>query len=158
MTRFLFTNSFDDFFNDYVFRDSTASMLYRIFYICRSSHRRCSVRKGALRNLAKFTGKHLCQSLFLKKTSGLQLIKKNLAQMFSFEFLRTPISQNTSEGLLYFMYKWTIACGKTCSCLLDYYMFFHLKKKVTISNKKYHDKSESRKNKKFLINIGKKIN
>ena len=79
--------------------------------------------------------------------------------MFSFEFLRTPISQNTSERLLYFMYKWTIACGKTCSCLLDYYMmFFHLKKKVTISNEKYHDKSESSKNKKFLINIGKKIN
>ena len=25
---------------------------------------RCSVRIGALRNFAKFTGKHLCQSLF----------------------------------------------------------------------------------------------
>ena len=25
---------------------------------------RCSVKKGILRNLAKFTGKHLCQSLF----------------------------------------------------------------------------------------------
>ena len=25
----------------------------------RSSHRRCSVRKGVLRNFAKFTGKHL---------------------------------------------------------------------------------------------------
>ena len=33
----------------------------------RSSHRRCSVRKGVLRNFAKFTGKHLCQSLFLIK-------------------------------------------------------------------------------------------
>ena len=30
----------------------------------RSNHRRCSVRKGVLRNFAKFTGKHLCQSLF----------------------------------------------------------------------------------------------
>ena len=29
----------------------------------RSSHRRCSVKKGVVRNLAKFTGKHLCQSL-----------------------------------------------------------------------------------------------
>ena len=26
----------------------------------RSSHRRCSVRKGILRNFEKFTGKHLC--------------------------------------------------------------------------------------------------
>ena len=30
----------------------------------RSSHERCSVRKGVLRNFAKFTGKHMCQSLF----------------------------------------------------------------------------------------------
>ena len=33
----------------------------------RSTHRRCSIRKGVLRNFAKFTGKHLCQSLFLIK-------------------------------------------------------------------------------------------
>ena len=33
-------------------------------------HRRCSVRKGVLRNFAKFTGKHLCQSLFLNKVAG----------------------------------------------------------------------------------------
>ena len=30
----------------------------------RGSHRRWSVRKGVLRNFAKFTGKYLCQSLF----------------------------------------------------------------------------------------------
>ena len=39
----------------------------------RSSHWRCSVRKGVLRNFAKFTGKHLCQSLFFNKVSGLGL-------------------------------------------------------------------------------------
>ena len=33
----------------------------------RSSHRRCSLEKGVLRNFAKFTGKRLCQSLFLIK-------------------------------------------------------------------------------------------
>ena len=33
----------------------------------RSSHPRCSVRKGVLRNFAKFTGKHLRQSIFLIK-------------------------------------------------------------------------------------------
>ena len=33
----------------------------------RSSHQRCSVKKDALRNVAKFTGKQLCQSLFFNK-------------------------------------------------------------------------------------------
>ena len=30
----------------------------------RSSNLRCSVTKGVIRNFVKFTGKHLCQSLF----------------------------------------------------------------------------------------------
>ena len=51
----------------------------------RSSHRRCSLRKGVLRNFAKFTGKHLYQSLFFNK--------ETLAQVFSCEFCK--ISQNT---------------------------------------------------------------
>ena len=32
--------------------------------MCRSSHQRCSLKKCVLRNFTKFTGKHLCQSLF----------------------------------------------------------------------------------------------
>ena len=36
----------------------------------RSSHQRCSVRKGVLRNLAKLIGKHLCQSLSFNKVAG----------------------------------------------------------------------------------------
>ena len=39
----------------------------------RSSHLRCSVTKGVLRNVAKFTGKYLCQSLFFNKVEGLRL-------------------------------------------------------------------------------------
>ena len=38
------------------------------FRINRSTHRRCSVRKGVLRNFAKLTGKHLRQSLFYNKS------------------------------------------------------------------------------------------
>ena len=30
-------------------------------------------KKGALGNFAKFTGKHLCHSLFFNKVAGLQL-------------------------------------------------------------------------------------
>ena len=45
----------------------------------RSSHQRCSVRKGILRNFAKFTGKHLCHSLFFNKVAGpAALLKKRL--------------------------------------------------------------------------------
>ena len=36
----------------------------------RRSHRKCFVRKGVLRNFAKFTGKHLCQSLFYRTPLG----------------------------------------------------------------------------------------
>ena len=44
----------------------------------RSSHWRCSIEKGVFKNLTKFTGKHLCQSLFLIKlhTLACNFIKK----------------------------------------------------------------------------------
>ena len=65
--------------------------------IARSSHQRCSVRKDVLRNFPKFTGKHLCQSLFFNKVAGLRpatlLKKETLAQVFSCEFCEN--SKNT---------------------------------------------------------------
>ena len=71
----------------------------------RSSHRRCSVRKGVLRNFAKFTEKHLYQSLFFNKFAGpATLLKKRLwRRCFPVnvtKFLRTPFLQNTSGRLL----------------------------------------------------------
>ena len=88
-----------------------------ISIICRCSRRRCFVRKGILRNFAKFTGKHLCQSLFFNQTAGLRpatLLKKRLwpATLLKkrlwhrcfpvnfIKFLRTPFLQNTSGRLL----------------------------------------------------------
>ena len=74
----------------------------------RSSHRRCSVKKGVLRNFAKFTGKHLCQGLLFNKVAGqarpATLLKKSLWHRcfpvnFA-KFLRTPFLQNTSVRLL----------------------------------------------------------
>ena len=56
-------------------------------------------KKGVLRNFAKFTGKHLCQSLFFNKVAGLRpkdcdfVKKETLAQVFSCEFCE--ISKNT---------------------------------------------------------------
>ena len=73
----------------------------------RSSHQRCSIIKGVLRNFTKFTGKHLCQSLFFNKVAGLSpatLLKKRLWHRcfpvnFA-KFLRTPFLHNTSGRLL----------------------------------------------------------
>ena len=47
----------------------------------RSSHQRCFVVEGVLRNFAKFLGKHLCQSLFFNKAAGLR--KKETLQNFA---------------------------------------------------------------------------
>ena len=58
----------------------------------RSSHRRGSVRKGVLRNFAKFTGKHLYYSLLFKK--------ETLAQVFSFEFCEISKNAVFTEYLL----------------------------------------------------------
>ena len=44
------------------------ALLEKIIYGSRSSHQRCSVKNGVLRNFAKFTGKHLFQSNFAKFT------------------------------------------------------------------------------------------
>ena len=63
----------------------------------RSSHPRCSVKKGVLRNFTKFTGKHLCQSLFFNKVAVLSpatLLKKRLwHRCFPLNFLE--VSKNT---------------------------------------------------------------
>ena len=55
------------------------------------------LKKGVLRNFAKFTGKHLCQSLFIKK--------ETLAQMFSCQFRN--ISKNT---FYYKQLRWLLLC------------------------------------------------
>ena len=78
----------------------------------RSRHQRCSAKKGALRNFAKFTGKHLRQCLFFNKVADLRpatLLRKRLWRR-SFpvnfvKFLRTPFLQDTSGRLLLAVYR-----------------------------------------------------
>ena len=83
-------------------------LLFVVNYFCkkvppRSSH----LREGVLRNFAKFTGKHLCQSLFFNKVAGLRpatLLKKRFWHRcfpvnFA-KFIRTSFLQNTTERLL----------------------------------------------------------
>ena len=65
-----------------------------------SSHRRWSVKKGVLKNFAKFTGKHLCQSLFFKnlQASGLHLWDRCFPVNFA-KFLRLPFWKNSPRWL-----------------------------------------------------------
>ena len=92
--------------------------------ICRSSHRRWSVRKGVLRNFAKFTGKHLCQSLFFNKVEGLRaatLLKKNFVK-----FLRTHfyIEHLWWKLLCYWKFSTEVAISeffeKLCHLMIDH--------------------------------------
>ena len=71
------------------------------------SHPEVFCEKGVLRNFAKFTGKHLCQSLFLNKVVGLRpaaLLKKRLwHKCFPANFakyLRTPLLPKNHSRLL----------------------------------------------------------
>ena len=63
----------------------------------RSSRPKVFCKKGVLRNFTKFTGKHLCQSLFFNNVAGLRpatLLKKGLWRrcfpVNFVKFLRTP--------------------------------------------------------------------
>ena len=60
--------------------------------VFRSSHQKCSMKKGVLINFAKFTGKHMCQSLFFRKVAGLRLRHRcfpvNFCEIFKSIFLR----------------------------------------------------------------------
>ena len=53
-------------------KDKLIEVLIRIKDIFRSSHRRCSVRGGVLRNFTKFTGKRMCQSPYFNKVASLR--------------------------------------------------------------------------------------
>ena len=72
----------------------------------KSSHERCSIKKGVLSS--KFTGKHLCQSLFLNKVAGLRLpatllkkrLQHNCLPVNFAKFPRTPFLQDISGRLL----------------------------------------------------------
>ena len=96
----------------------------------RSSHQRCSVKKGVLRNQTKFTGKHLCQSLLFSKVTGprsTSSLKKRLwYKCFPVnfaKFLRTTFLQNTSGRLLLFHTPNTFIQLDTALYNSDFYLF-----------------------------------
>ena len=72
--------------------------------------RRCSLKKAVLRNFAKFTGKHLCQSLFFNKVADLwptTLLKKRLShRCFTVNFVNFLRTTFLTEHL------WTTASAR----------------------------------------------
>ena len=72
----------------------------------RSSRQDVFCEKDVLRNFIKFTGKHLCQSLFFNKVANLRPAtyqKRDWHRCFPVNFAkfhRTPFLQNTSGRLL----------------------------------------------------------
>ena len=89
-------------------------------------------KKGVLRNFARFTGKHLCQGLFLNKVAGLKpatLLKKRLWHRcfpvnFA-KFLRTPFPTEHLRWLLLYGLQHIILQEQ--SVLSDVVKLFHSK-------------------------------
>ena len=113
-------------------------MLKLYIRIIRSTHRRCSMKKGILRNFTKFifTGKHLCQSLVFNKVAGLRHFSKNnffterlrtiASGSFSFPLLTTSASffymANTYFFLFVHIFSWFLLCFKQ---IFAYKIFNH---------------------------------
>ena len=78
-------------------------VLVGTFFLAQKQPPEVLYKKAGLENFAKFTGKHLCKSLFLIKLqiSACNFTKKETLSPVNFaKFLRTPFSQNTSGRLL----------------------------------------------------------
>ena len=114
----------------------------------KSSRPEAFCKKSVLRNFAKFTGKHLCQSLFFIKVAGLRsatLLKKKLWHRFfpmNFaKFLRTPFLQNTSGGCF---------CNNLCFFTLQYFVTTFLIPNcftaIKPDRKSYHENERDKEN------------
>ena len=80
----------------------------------------------------KFTGKHLCQSLFFNKVAGLRPLLKNWHRCFPVnfaKFLRTPFLQNSSGRLFLSTLIWWCLKGLTLNCTFSPHLKRFVRKK-----------------------------
>ena len=126
----------------------------------RSSHQRCSIKKGVLKNFAKFTGKQLCQGLFFNKVAACNVFKKrlwhryfpvNFAKFLEYLFYRTPLDDCFYKCKLFiftfliFNIFWNLLCiffWKFAACSFPVYdwlktpVLLHFHKKSHMINQK----------------------
>ena len=77
------------------------SLTWTKFSLFRSNHRRCSVKKGVLKNFANFTGKHLRWSLSLIKLRPATLLKRDSNTgvfLWNFKHFSEHLSRRTSAS------------------------------------------------------------
>ena len=95
LIRFNFQNNHGNANSGEPYHNPQSGQQNRTDTIFRGSHRSCSIKKSVLKNFTKFTGKHLCRSLFLNKVRPATLLKKRLRQrcfaVNLMKFLRTPV-------------------------------------------------------------------
>ena len=91
----------------YNIQPSSCHRKNKILIWYRRSHPEVFRKKSVLKNFAKFSGKHLCQSLFFNEVAGLRpaILLKNRLWHRCFpvnfaKFLKTPFFMETSGGLL----------------------------------------------------------
>ena len=88
---------FNIFIKDVLNMSLLVALKYSSWPIHGSMHRRCSVKKYIFKNLANFTGKHLCLESLFNKVPGpktCNFIEETSALLISYEIckiLRTPI-------------------------------------------------------------------
>ena len=74
-------------------------------YLSRRSHRTCSVKTDVLKDFAKFTGKHLCQSPqacnFIKKETLAQVVSFEFCEIFKNTYLMERLQMTASVHLFY---------------------------------------------------------
>ena len=90
-------------------------------YLHRSSCPEVFCKKGALRNFTKFTGKHLCQSLFLNKVAGLQPATLSRKRVWDSGF---PLNFEKYLRTHFFKehHQWMLLSLGNCLCISFYHM------------------------------------
>ena len=106
----------------------------------RSSHWRCSMKKSALWNFGKFTGKHQCQRLFFNNVVGLWetasdikfIYIENVVKLVLF-VLSWPLKDLIWPVVLLFFYSWWQAEEQYlfAALLVVSYLFFYMKQGKT---------------------------
>ena len=100
----------------------------------RSSHQRCSLRNGVLRNFTTFTEKHLRQSLFFNKVAGLSsptlcrtidtLVKTSLSLVLLFVGLLKVLSKRWNRSYDYSSWLFQLLlCDNQLSGISEHYLY-----------------------------------